>query len=111
MLRGFAAVGKVDVAFRNHLKHSLIGSQQTEGCRDLAWSLTAVMPKKAKEHDTRTRLVECPKCKAKFLFRRKAAARFDDHGFESYSLRCEYCQTFLVGIIDPFDGTLLVSTK
>jgi hypothetical protein len=75
--------------------------------------LFGVMPRKKTErqHDSRTRLVECPKCKTKFTFRRKANARFDDHGFESYRLGCESCGAFLVGIIDPFDGALLVSTE
>jgi RNase P subunit RPR2 len=73
--------------------------------------LAGVMPRKKtkQQHDPRIRIVECPKCKTQFIFRRKANARFDDHGFESYRLGCESCGAFLVGIIDPFDGALLVS--
>ncbi len=65
----------------------------------------------AKKLELRARLVKCPRCKESFMFRRPKSLRFDHHGFESYSLCCEYCRTFLIGIVDPFDGTLLVSTE
>jgi hypothetical protein len=68
-----------------------------------------VMPAEAKKIDSRSRVVDCPKCATQFLFRRPTALRFDTRGFESYRLSCENCHTFLTGIIDPLDGTLLVS--
>jgi C4-type Zn-finger protein len=58
---------------------------------------------------SRLREVECPKCKARFLFRRAQVPHFDSHGFESYELDCSHCGASLTGIIDPFDGALLLS--
>jgi hypothetical protein len=60
---------------------------------------------------SRLREVECPKCKARFLFRRPRAPHFDSNGFESYELDCRHCGASLVGIIDPYDGTLLMSAR
>ena len=70
-----------------------------------------MMPRKTKQYVSRTRVVQCPKCKAEFIFRRKAAAYFDQHGFESHRLCCKHCHAFMTGIIDPFDGALLVSAE
>jgi hypothetical protein len=64
------------------------------------------------ESDKETRLlceVECPSCGAQFLFRRSRYPRLDSSGFESYELTCRFCETRLSGVIDPFDGTLLLS--
>jgi hypothetical protein len=58
---------------------------------------------------SRLREVECPKCKAEFLFRGARLPHFDRHGFESYELDCRYCGVSLTGIIDPLDGTLPLS--
>ena len=58
----------------------------------------------------RLRNVECPKCKGRLSFRRARAPRFDSHGFESYQLNCKHCGASLTGIIDPYDGTLLLTT-
>jgi hypothetical protein len=58
---------------------------------------------------SRLREAECPKCGARFVFRRARAAHFDREGFESYKLACRSCGAFLAGVIDPFDGTLLLS--
>jgi hypothetical protein len=58
---------------------------------------------------SRLREVECPKCKGRFLFRRARIPPFDTHGFESYELDCDHCGASLTGIIDPLDGTLLLS--
>jgi hypothetical protein len=38
-------------------------------------------------------------------------SHFDDHGVESYELKCNYCGSSLTGIIDPYDGTLPLSAK
>jgi hypothetical protein len=67
------------------------------------------MSPKTKEA-ARLRQVECPKCHAQFLFRLPGRVHFDSHGFESYALACESCHVLLNGIIDPFDGALLLST-
>ena len=37
--------------------------------------------------------------------------KFDTQGFESYQLNCKYCGAALVGVIDPCDGALLLSTQ
>jgi hypothetical protein len=34
---------------------------------------------------------------------------FDPEGFESYLFDCRFCRASLAGIIDPFDGTLLLT--
>jgi hypothetical protein len=68
------------------------------------------MTGKIRNHDARNRLVECPKCQSHFTFRRALTPRFDVQGFERYGFRCEQCRASLVGIIDPLDGVLLVST-
>jgi ribosomal protein S27E len=62
----------------------------------------------ANNETSRFREIECPKCKARFLFRRSRAPRFDSHGFEAYELACKSCGASLTGIIDPFDGALLL---
>jgi hypothetical protein len=81
-----------------------------EGVGSLAKKTVGVMTDKIKNDSARNRLVECPKCLAHFTFRRAITPRFDAHGFESYGFRCESCRAPLIGIIDPFDGCLLVST-
>jgi hypothetical protein len=53
---------------------------------------------------SRLRVVECPKCKARFSFRRPRKPRFDAEGFESYVLDCNSCRVLLTVIIDPYDG-------
>jgi DNA-directed RNA polymerase subunit RPC12/RpoP len=58
---------------------------------------------------SRLREVECPKCKARFLFRRARVPHFDTCGFESYKLDCKHCGASFAGIIDPYVGTLLLS--
>ncbi len=57
----------------------------------------------------RRRNVECPKCKGRLLFRRARTPHFDSHGFESYQFNCKHCGASLAGIIDPYDGTLLLT--
>jgi hypothetical protein len=34
---------------------------------------------------------------------------FDAQGLESYKLECKFCRSSLAGVIDPFDGALLLS--
>jgi ribosomal protein S27E len=53
--------------------------------------------------------IECLKCKARSVFHRAKFPRIDSSGFETYSFRCQNCGATLVGIIDPFDGKLLLS--
>jgi hypothetical protein len=53
--------------------------------------------------------IECPQCKARWKFHRAKFPRIDSSGFESYSFQCQNCGTSIVGIIDPFDGKLLLS--
>jgi hypothetical protein len=53
--------------------------------------------------------VECPNCCASILFRRVSIPHIDEMGFESYAFDCNSCRACLDGIIDPCDGTLLLS--
>jgi hypothetical protein len=64
-----------------------------------------------KNNASRHRTVECPKCNAEILFRRARSPHFDSHGFESYELKCHDCRAGLIGIIDPYYGTPLLSAK
>jgi ribosomal protein S27E len=54
--------------------------------------------------------IECPQCNAHSVFHRAAFPRLDSSGFETYSFRCQNCGASIVGVIDPFDGKLLLST-
>jgi hypothetical protein len=54
-------------------------------------------------------VVTCPKCKHRSGFIRATPPHVDSCGFESHSCRCVRCASFLVGVIDPLDGALLVS--
>jgi hypothetical protein len=54
-------------------------------------------------------LVTCPKCRPCSTFVRAPCPHIDSCGFESHSFRCEWCASFLAGIMDPSDGELVVS--
>jgi hypothetical protein len=69
------------------------------------------MAEKAGKIDLQKRFVKCPNCEAQLALRRTAKARFDSRGFMSCKLSCEHCRIFMTGIIDPFDGSLLVSVE
>ena len=56
-----------------------------------------------------TIVVTCPKCKHHSEFIRATPPHIDSCGFESHSCQCVQCASFLVGVIDPLDGALLVS--
>jgi hypothetical protein len=53
--------------------------------------------------------VECPRCGGRNSFGESQFTQIDSSGFECYRLRCNACAIRLVGVIDPYDGTLLVS--
>ncbi len=55
--------------------------------------------------------IDCPQCGAFLLFYAASMAQFDASGFESYEFECSQCGTLLAGIIDPYDGELLLSAK
>ena len=55
------------------------------------------------------RVVVCPACNAQLAFNKSLSPRIDACGFESYSIECKECGAPLVGIVDPFDDTLLLS--
>jgi hypothetical protein len=59
-------------------------------------------------HGTAT-VVTCPKCRRCSTFVRAILPHIDSCGFESHSFRCEWCASFLAGIIDPNDGELVLS--
>jgi hypothetical protein len=54
-------------------------------------------------------LVSCPRCAARFAFRRSAHPAIDASGFESYTFACEECGASLSGIVDPLDDALLIT--
>jgi transcription initiation factor IIE alpha subunit len=53
----------------------------------------------------------CPKCDTSLKFYRSDKPYIDECGFESYAFKCSACGSMLVGIIDPADDTLLVTTS
>jgi hypothetical protein len=69
------------------------------------------MAAEAGKIDLHKRSVKCPKWGAQLEFRRSTKTTFDSRGFVSCKLSCQHCRTFMTGIIDPFDGALLVSAE
>jgi hypothetical protein len=61
------------------------------------------------ETGPRPQVIECPKCAAHMWFNRTLIARIDGSGFESYRFDCISCAVPLAGVVDPYDGTLLLS--
>jgi hypothetical protein len=57
----------------------------------------------------RLRGVECPNCNGRILLRWARFPYIDEQGFESYAFNCDFCRSCLVGVIDPYDGALLLS--
>jgi uncharacterized Zn finger protein len=67
----------------------------------------------AAESDSRSEEVEraasCPKCGADVVLHRVLNPRIDSSGFENYFLKCSQCGVWLIGVIDPYDETLLLT--
>jgi hypothetical protein len=61
------------------------------------------------EEGERTTAASCPKCGADVVLRRTLNPHVDSSGFENYFLKCNQCGAWLIGIIDPYDGTLLLT--
>jgi hypothetical protein len=55
--------------------------------------------------------VACPKCDTSLKLYRSDKPHIDECGFESYAFKCSACGSMLVGIIDPVDDTLLMTTS
>jgi hypothetical protein len=53
----------------------------------------------------------CPKCDTSLKLYKSDKPYIDECGFESYAFKCSACASLLVGIIDPADDTLLVTTS
>jgi len=51
----------------------------------------------------------CPKCKRSSIFARGPLPLIDKCGFELHSFRCEWCASYLAGVVDPSDGELVLS--
>jgi hypothetical protein len=51
----------------------------------------------------------CPKCGTRLVLHRMLNPRIDSSGFENYFLKCDQCGAWLIGIIDPYDETLLLT--
>src|SRR5215472_14499483 len=54
-------------------------------------------------------VVKCPRCASPSRLSRASIPHIDTCGFESYSFRCDRCESAVGGVIDPLDGKLLVS--
>src|SRR6516164_2172198 len=54
-------------------------------------------------------VVACPKCKRSSIFARGPLPLIDRCGFEFHSFRCEWCASYLAGVIDPIDDKLVIS--
>ena len=67
------------------------------------------MTDEAERAQLHNRKVQCPKCAAQLALRQSTKAYYDDRGFVRCKVCCEECLTFIVGIIDPFDGELHVA--
>ena len=59
-------------------------------------------------HDTAI-TVTCPNCKTCSKVLKTSIPQIDTCGFESYSFRCDRCESALGGVVNPLDGNLLVS--
>jgi hypothetical protein len=53
--------------------------------------------------------VTCPKCNRSSIFTRGPLPLIDRCGFELHSFRCEWCASYLAGVIDPIDDELVIS--
>jgi hypothetical protein len=53
--------------------------------------------------------VTCPKCKRSSIFARGPLPLIDRCGFELHSFRCEWCASYLAGVVDPIDDVLVIS--
>jgi transcription initiation factor IIE alpha subunit len=71
----------------------------------------AMTPTITTSNATKPEKIACPKCDASLHFYRSDKPYIDECGFESYSFRCRECGSMLVGIIDPADGTLLLTVS
>jgi hypothetical protein len=52
--------------------------------------------------------VKCPSCSSPISLRSEQA-RVDSLGFEIYRVKCKDCGAMLIGLIDPYDESLLLS--
>jgi hypothetical protein len=57
----------------------------------------------------RTTSASCPKCEADVVIQRTLNPHIDSGGFENYFLKCNQCGSWLIGVIDPYDETLLLT--
>ena len=55
--------------------------------------------------------IECPRCKSDWTFHRAEFPRMDSSGFETRTFFCNSCRSSIRGLIDPFDGALLLSVE
>jgi uncharacterized Zn finger protein len=57
----------------------------------------------------RTTSAACPKCGVRVVVHRILNPHTDSSGLENYFLKCDQCSAWLIGIIDPYDETLLLT--
>jgi len=67
--------------------------------------------RKPAEDGLRRHVIVCPKCKLRSTFYKTIDVRIESSGFESCRVQCNICSSALAGILDPYDGTLLVSAS
>jgi len=60
-------------------------------------------------HKKKSRLIECPKCSAHFLFDQDRVPAISASGLKEYHLNCQRCGVALVAVVDPVDDELLIS--
>jgi len=61
------------------------------------------------EEAERKAAASCPECGAEIVLQRVMNPHIDSSGFENYFLKCDQCGVWLIGIIDPYDETLLLT--
>jgi hypothetical protein len=81
------------------------------GGRGVMTETLAMTPSVRTSHVSKSEKVTCPKCDSSLKFYRSDKPHIDECGFESCAFKCSACGSVFVGIIDPIDDTLLVTTS
>jgi DNA-directed RNA polymerase subunit RPC12/RpoP len=71
----------------------------------------AMTPSIRTSNVSKSEKVACPKCDASLKLYRSDKPHIDECGFESYAFKCSACGSMLVGIIDPIDDAVLLTTS
>jgi DNA-directed RNA polymerase subunit RPC12/RpoP len=71
----------------------------------------AMTPSVRTSNVSKSEKVACPKCDFSLKLYRSDKLHIDECGFESYAFKCSSCGSMLVGIINPIDDTILLTTS